>query len=191
MFSRLDAFHWRDYARMNQWIVRSSFPGVQMEFKDDWRDRAEMNKVWVFDRVVLADRSAAMLAWNFARFQRTAAAPFGLPGSVYWWSVIRNKVVQFAGIDPDAYAGTLSNHDLDGIRAGDPPVVTYISRQSWGRRMLIPEDHDRLVSELYRLRDLYGYEVHVVEADKMTRRDQIRLAARTTVRVYLAINLSH
>lgn len=193
--SRLDAFHWRDYAGMNQWVAHASFPSLQFEFKDDWNDRSHMGKVWVFDRVVLADRSAAMRAWNFARFQRTAAAPFALPGSANWWSPIRNKVVELAGMDPEANSGTLSGHipladeeasqdESESSLKSPPfnkPVITYISRQNWGRRMLIPADHKVLVEELYRLRDTYGYEVNVVDAEKMNRQQQVRLAARTTV----------
>ncbi|EFI27191.1 hypothetical protein CC1G_15016 [Coprinopsis cinerea okayama7 len=170
IFNNLDNFHWRDYASMNEWVLRSSFPSVTMEFKDDWIDRAEMARPFVFERVVLADRSAAMLSFNFARWQRTAASPFGLPGSVNWWMPIRNNVVQFAGLDPSVGGGTTST-----------PVITYISRQKWGRRMLLPEDHDRLVRALERLNREYGYEVNIVNAEDMSRQEQIRLAARTTI----------
>jgi hypothetical protein len=85
---------------------------------------------------------------------------------------IRNNVVQFAGLGKDAGAGTTYN-----------PVITYISRQEWGRRMLIPEHHERLVRELYKLRDERGYEVNIVRAETMSRVEQIQLAARTTVRI--------
>lgn len=159
---------------MNEWVIRSSFPSVIMEFKDDWRDRAEMGRPFVFDRVVLADRSAAMRSWNFARFQRTAAAPFGLPGSVNWWMTIRNLVIQYTGLDINTGGGTTNN-----------PVITYISRQEWGKRTLLQADHETLVSELYKLRDAHGYEVNVVSAEKMTRAEQIQLAARTTVSLFL------
>lgn len=172
-FNRLDNFHWRDYAAMNQWVVHSSFPGVTMEFIDDWRDRAEMDTAWVFDRVIITDRSAAMLSFNFARYQRTAAAPFALPGAANWWMAIRDNVVQFTGVDTSVGSGTSGT-----------PVITYISRQTWGRRMLIPEDHEKLVKELYKLRNTYGWEVNVIEAEKMTRVEQLRLAARTTVSTY-------
>ncbi|KAF8630885.1 hypothetical protein AX17_005243 [Amanita inopinata Kibby_2008] len=170
LFNHLDAFHWRDYSSMNEWVVRSSFPGVTMEFIDDWRDRAEMNTAWVFDRVVVADRSAAMLAYNYARYQRTAAVPFALPGAVNWWMAIRDNVVQFTGIDAMVGGGTMGM-----------PVITYISRQSWGRRMLVPEHHEKLVKELRKLRETYGWEVNVIEAEKLSRVEQIRLAARTTI----------
>ncbi|KAJ6557206.1 hypothetical protein DFH09DRAFT_922828 [Mycena vulgaris] len=170
LFNRLDAFHWRDYANMNQWVVRSSFPGLTMEFIDDWDDRTKMGVAFVFDRVVLADRSAAMRAYNFHRYQRTAAVPFALPGSVNWWQTIRNNVVQFAGMDIE-----------DGSSTTSKPVITYISRQTWGRRLLIKEDHEKLVRELYRRRDEHGWEVNIALMEKLSRADQIQLAVRTTI----------
>jgi hypothetical protein len=39
------------------------------------------------------------------------------------------------------------------------PVITYVSRQDWGRRMLIKEDHEGLVTELKKLEEKYGWEV--------------------------------
>jgi hypothetical protein len=87
---------------------------------------------------------------------------------------IRNNVVQFAGLDPEEGAGTRRR-----------PVITYISRQQWGRRMLIPADHEKLVWELRKLEAVYGYEVHIVVPEKMTRLEQLQLAARTTVRLCL------
>ena len=39
------------------------------------------------------------------------------------------------------------------------PVITYVSRQEWGRRMLTPEAHESLVTELEKLREKYGWEV--------------------------------
>lgn len=170
MFRHLDATHWRDYASLNQWIIRSNFPSIAMEFIDDWRERAELGATYVLDRVVLADRSGAMQSFNFARYQRSASAAFSLPGSASWWLTMRNNVIQYAGLSAAAGEGTTKR-----------PVITYISRQEWGRRMLIKEDHDRLVNELYKLRDNYGYEVNIVAAEKMSRVEQLRLAARTTV----------
>lgn len=61
------------------------------------------------------------------------------------------------------------------------PVITYISRQDWGRRMLKPESHESLVVELKKLEEKYGWEVNVVAMDKLTRDEQIRLAAKSTV----------
>lgn len=153
-----------------------------MEFKDDWLDRAEMEVAFVFDRVVVADRSAAMQGYNYQRYQRTAAVAFGLPGSANWWLPIRNHVIQFAGADPtfspniDAAAGR-----VEKAKPETRPVITYISRQTWGRRMLKPSAHDALVKELERIGQLHDYEVNVVVMDKMSRQEQLKLSARTTV----------
>ncbi|PCH45121.1 hypothetical protein WOLCODRAFT_106109 [Wolfiporia cocos MD-104 SS10] len=171
VFPHLDANNWRDYAAMNQWVLRSAFPSISMEFMNDWKERADMGRVFVLDRVVFADRAAAMHGENFLRTQRTAANPFALPGSVNWWSTVRNNVVGFAGL--------VEGGGAQG--AASKPVITYISRQDWGRRMLIPEHHDRLVQELYNLRDTYGYEVNVVSMDRLSRIEQFQLAGRTTI----------
>jgi hypothetical protein len=168
LFTHIDAHHWRDYADMNQLVLRTAFPSISMEFKTDWDERADMARPFVFDRVVVADRAAAMNGKSWQRTQRTASEPFALTGSAHWWSTIRNNVVRFAGSEPSR--GSM------GV-----PVITYISRQEWGRRMLIQADHDRLVRELYNLRDTYGYEVNVVNMDKLSRMEQLQLAAKTTV----------
>lgn len=163
---------------MNEWVLRSSFPSITMEFIDDWRDRAEMGKAVVYERVIVADRSASMISENFLRFQRSAANAFSIQASLSWWSPIRNNVVSFAGVNLTV-----------GNATNDTPVITYISRQGWGRRMLRPADHEKLVQELYKLRDKYGYEVNVVNLEKMSRVEQLRLAARTTVRLVIHISV--
>jgi hypothetical protein len=170
IFVHIDADHWRDYASMNQWVLRSSFPSIGLEFYADWEDRAATGRLFVFDRVVLADRSAAMHGFNYLRTQRTASETFALPGSFHWWNTIRNNVIHASGLRADTGEGTTSN-----------PVITYISRQEWGRRMLIQKDHEELVAELHKLRDNYGYEVNIVSMDKLSRKEQLQLAARTTV----------
>ncbi len=170
LFTRVDADHWRDYASMNQWVLRTVFPSISMEFSDDWKDRAAMGVPFVFDRVVFADRGASMNGENYLRTQRTASEPNALPGSPNWWTTFRDKVIQPTGLNASTGAGTRGH-----------PVITYISRQDWGRRMLIQSDHEKLVEELYKLRDEYGYEVNVGSMDKLSRLEQLQLAGRTTV----------
>lgn len=160
---------------MNQWVLLSTFPSITMEFMDDWWERGNTSQTFVFDRVLLADRAAAIHGHIFLRTQRTAGNAFALPGSVHWWQPIRNRVVNAAGLTEFSYADYTERL----------PVITYISRQGWGRRMLIQEHHERLVQELYQLRDDYGYEVNVVSMDKLTRAEQMVLAGRTTVSFHL------
>lgn len=174
LFTHLPASHWRDYASMNQWVLRTAFSSVGMEFNQDWTDRSSSGVPFVFDRIIIADRSASMIGDNFGRTQRTASEPQALPGSPHWWNMYRNNIIETSGLERDEASGTLGK-----------PVITYISRQGWGRRMLIQEDHERLVEELYKLRDMYGWEVNVVLMDKMSRAEQLRLSGRTTVRFLL------
>lgn len=170
LFSHLDADHWRDYAAMNQWVLRTTLPSSSMEFSHDWKDRAAMGVPFVFDRVLFTDRAAAINGANWLRTQRTASEAFALPGSPNWWSTVRNSVIEYTGLNASTVGGTRGR-----------PVITYISRQEWGRRMLIQQDHDKLVEELYKLRDQYGYEVNVVSMDKLSRVEQLSLAGRTTI----------
>jgi hypothetical protein len=157
---------------MNQWILCSAFPSLAIEYSDDWQDRAAMGRPIMSDRVILSDRSAAMYGNIFSRTGRTAPELTVLPGSAHWWSTMRASVIRVCGLDANV-VGDMAQKS----------VVTYVSRREWGRRMLIQEDYERLVEELYKLRDQYGCEVNVVSMDKLTRAKQIVLAARTTVHV--------
>lgn len=178
LFTRTD--DWRDYAKMNQYIVDSAFPSMPVENARDWQDRNETNQPYVFDRVVLSDRAAAMRGESFVATGRTASEAFALPSSRPWWSPIRANILEFAGLSRNTGSGTM-----------DRPVITYISRQDWGRRMLIPEDHDRLVAALHDLEARYGYEVNIVSMDKLSREEQLRLAGRTTVSLVCIVVCGH
>jgi hypothetical protein len=157
---------WRDYAAMNQLVTRGAFPSASVEFEEDWADRASMAHPFLLERAVLTDRAASTHSPNAVMTQRSNAELFKLPGSPYWWSTIRNNLIEFAGADS---------------QAPDSKVITYVSRQEWGRRMLLSQDHDRLVKALEGLREQYGYEVNIVSMDKLTRQEQFRLAGRTSV----------
>jgi hypothetical protein len=63
---------------------------------------------------------------------------------------------------------------------GKKPLVTYISRQS-SRRRLTPDSHADLVQALEEHSEKAGWELMVVEAEKLTKEEQLQLAARTTV----------
>ena len=166
MMSHVPAGNWRDYASMNQWVIRGSFPSVSLEFEEDWADRAAMTYPFLLERAVFADRAAAMHSPNFVLTQRYNAELFKLTGSPHWWSTIRNNLLELSG--GDSLKPTTK-------------VITYVSRQEWGRRMLLPDHHERLVKALEALRDQHGYEVNIVSMDKLTRQEQFQLAGRTTV----------
>jgi len=59
IFTHLDADHWRDYASMNQWVLRTAFPSISMEFSDDWKDLPQ----WGFpsSSIVSSSRTVPLL----------------------------------------------------------------------------------------------------------------------------------
>jgi len=153
---------------MNQYVTRGVFPSMVMEFEQDWKAWAlPPHNTLLYDRVVFADRAAATHGNMYKQTHRTAAEAMRLEAGPHWWTTIRAALTDFAGHKPDQHNQT--------------PVITYVSRQGWGRRMLRPADHEKLVAALYNLRMKHGYEVNVVSLEKMSRAEQIKLAARTTV----------
>ncbi|CAE6492007.1 unnamed protein product [Rhizoctonia solani] len=175
MFTHTPSSKWRDYAKLNQYILHATFPSCALAFEEDWVDRAETGKVHIFERVVFADRGAAMRGENFKASGRSASEVFVLPGSVNWWSPVRKNVLSFIGAPEEEISGA----GADGVLI--KPVITYVSRQGWGRRMLREKDHLGLVKALRELEAKHGYEVNIVKLDKMSRDEQIRLAGRTTI----------
>lgn len=216
------------------------------EYQNDWNDRIDTQRAFIFDRIVLADRAAAFRGPEFAKTWRTASEAVTLVASRYWWAPMRRNLLEFVGasgsagvkeIDLEEFGvgidefgdeiglsaleehepireeveekkvektshkkpGKLRNRhkqereqpvqrDVEPyqvVKRGDyapsNPVITYVSRQDWGRRMLRKRDHEQLVAELEALEKKYGWEVHIVAMDKLSRDDQIRLAARTTI----------
>ncbi|OCF34056.1 hypothetical protein I316_04403 [Kwoniella heveanensis BCC8398] len=177
MMPHVGAGKWNDYAKMNSFLSRAIFPSMSYEYMNDFLDRADTARAFVFERVVFADRAAAFRGPEFGKTWRTASEAVTLPASKYWWSPVRKNLLEFVG-------GGSGDIELSpgeiGLGMGKP-VITYVSRQEWGRRMLKKEGHDSLVKELKELEKKYGWEVNIVSMDKLTRDEQIRLAARTTI----------
>lgn len=149
MFTHSESEKWRDYSKMNTFLCKSIFPSMSYEFATEFQDRTDAGRPFLYDRVLFADRAAALRGPQFAQTWRTASEAMSLPGSAYWWSPVRKNLLEFVGV-PES---SLHPSDLE------TPVITYVSRQDWGRRMLIKEDHEKLVKELNNLHDKYGYEV--------------------------------
>ncbi|KZO90810.1 hypothetical protein CALVIDRAFT_489949 [Calocera viscosa TUFC12733] len=180
----VDTNAWRDYARMNQYVLFAALPSIQLLFHTDFVDMAEFERPYVLERVIMSDRSAAIRGSGWMPAQRLASQAFDLRGVDNWWEPVRNAVVRFATEDADTRVsvGNLPGPAVIGRKkASDKPVITYVSRQNWNTRSLRAEDHQTLVDALYRLRELHGYEVNVVTMDTLNRHQQIALAARTTI----------
>lgn len=224
LFPHTQAGKWNDYAKMNSFLSRAIFPAMSYEYQNDFLDRADTARAFLFERVVFADRAAAWRGPNFQETYRTASEAITLGASEFWWTPIRKNLLEFVGggmneaelvelqgisgvgmeedlpeEEPDIVALEEEEDELLGMKSeiaeaeqakkmaqhSGKPVITYVSRQGWGRRELKPADHEGLVKELKGLEEKYGWEVNIVSMDKISRDEQIRLSARTTVSLAL------
>jgi len=164
-----------------------------------------------FPLVLLADRSAAHRGEVCgSQTQRTAAEAWELMRRTDrlfdiraggWWEPVRSAVLRFAGfsvvsngiplggavqgalgvVDADKDKGEEGTEDM--LSMPEKVVIMYISRQSVYRRKLLVDDHAGLVIALTGLVDRKGssWELNVLEAEKMTKDDEVHVIGRTTV----------
>ena len=183
IFPHTAAGKWNDYAKMNSFLSRAIFPSMSYEYSNDFLDRTDTGRAFLFERVVFADRAAAFRGPEFQQTWRTASEAVTLHASRYWWAPLRRNLLEFVGgaggasltdeivgvgldeepnpseLDVEALeaeegaiaAEKEEEHPVDKWTHTGKPVITYVSRQTWGRRMLIKEDHDELVKELQAL----------------------------------------
>jgi hypothetical protein len=196
---------WRDKPGFNSYFMRAAFPSLTVETQADWDDRikptASLDRAWHFDSVLLADRSAAFKGRICGSVnQRTASEayePMWEQGKLKpgWWEPVRREVLRFSGVEDaildlgNRIEKRASENDklkkvgqetLSTPFEMDEAVITYISRQG-ARRHLIPEDHDELVEALSELSARRGYELNIIQAENLTKDEQLEIMARTTV----------
>ncbi|WVQ85943.1 hypothetical protein IAT38_008111 [Cryptococcus sp. DSM 104549] len=200
---------WRDHPRFNPTIMFTIFPSISILYPNDFEDIAKQThsgqpKAFVLDRALLADRSAAFRGeWTGPTARTVASAMHVGTTSRWWWEPIRRTVLRYSGVPESVIARNLEGYGAtdpvllagaDGTGAGagvsviEPlapqgtytPVITYISRQN-SRRRLTPESHEDLVNALEARAKKLGWELIVVEAEKMSKEEQFALAGRTTI----------
>jgi hypothetical protein len=181
------------------------FPNIALMFPNDMTDlkdvtRSEFRKkAFVFERAILVDRSAAFRGpWTAPTSRTVAGATHFGNASRWWWEPVRRQVLRFSGVEDDVL-----DRNLEGYGAVDPvkwekggvdegkytpiakpgkykPVVTYISRQN-SRRRLTKECHDDLVKALNEKQKKLGFELIIVEAERLTKEEQFAISGKTTV----------
>ncbi|KAK7008236.1 hypothetical protein R3P38DRAFT_3403195 [Favolaschia claudopus] len=115
-----------------------------------------------------------------------------------WWTPVRDRLFEFADAGHEDVKGlpkprVAAVHQVEernqvvlGGGSSELPtprsiVITYISRQSAGGRMLTRISHEELVSALEELAERKGWEFNVVQAEFLTHDEQLKLMARTTI----------
>ena len=211
IFANADAHGWRDRPGFNSYVFRSAFPHTTVEVLEDWDDRiiatsndAAARRAWHFDTVLFSDRSAsfkgALCGSQNQRIASEATEYMRQAGNLssLWWEPVRRGVLRFAGVDErtldvgvraralvDGGAKVGGGAGLEGHKAvsglsDKEVVISYISRQS-SRRHLLPDDHAALVKALSDMAEKHGWELNVVEAEKLSKEQQLAIAARSTV----------
>lgn len=197
----------RDGPGFNAYFFRSVFSSVTVETEFDWTDRIfttiDGDRAYHFDIVMIADRSAAFKGKLCGLINHRVAAeayePFWKNGRLQkeWWEPVRREFLRFAGVDKESMdlgieieKGWEEEREkaIRVLGAADQvpipkekTVITYISRQS-ARRHLIREDHQLLVASLQELTARKGYELIIIEAEKLSKDEQLAIMSRTTVR---------
>jgi hypothetical protein len=162
---------------------------------------------FLYQTVLLADRSASFRGQHCSVNARTVSEAVeatrkdledgpGTDKGRWWWEPVRRRVMRMAGVNEAVQDLSLwwygAEQDVkrlqDTLEGGKPTVViTYLSRQSAGRRKLIKADHELLVASLKDLvarknaEGVRPWHLEIVEAEHLSREEQVRLAARTTV----------
>jgi hypothetical protein len=164
-------------------------------------EQIHFSRAWHFPLVFVADRSAAFRGESCgSRTQRTASEAWEFVSgkeklNKRWWEAVRTNVTRFAGSEDVDSPPALSDNGWSDTP--DRIVITYISRQGGNRRALLVKDHKLLVLALTKLvarknaertsedGEVKGkeWELNVVQAETLTKDEQVRIAARTTVRL--------
>lgn len=192
-------------------ITTALFPNMALLYPQDWaalknQTISQQPKAYMLEQAILADRSASFYGEMTGPNSRTvASAVYVGTVSRWWWEPVRRQMLRYSGVSEDVIDRSREGygqvdilnlrhkygyHQGYGLPSGmhepelEPgeytPVVTYISRQN-SRRRLTPESHADLVQHLEALQKKIAFELHIVEAERMTKEEQIALAGKTTV----------
>ncbi|KAJ7666155.1 hypothetical protein DFH06DRAFT_1295308 [Mycena polygramma] len=149
-------------------LVKAAFPFLTVMYHEDWEDYHKMEVPFVFERLVVADRTAAR--HGAEEHEPIYAPPFKAGGSSeHWWEPIRR--------------GLATYFDVYGANA-PKKAVTYVQRQSHRHGLRLSDaDHTALVGALRKLERDYGYEVHIVSniGEEMSWSDRLRGIVRSSV----------
>ncbi|KZT55650.1 hypothetical protein CALCODRAFT_436943 [Calocera cornea HHB12733] len=204
IFIHTDEAGFTDGPGLDRFYLHAQWPHITPLYQPSWEAMASLmdnsNKAYRFPAALFIDRTGSFRGKYTEWTSRTPAGPwfagggdFGTGGvgrNQFWYESARRRVLSFVGVSKDV---------LDiGLRAMDPPLapprsdgledqyqVTYISRQRTNRR-LDDDDHWRLVRALRTMCQRHKWKFYLMVAEDMTKEEQMRVAAETTV--FLAVH---
>jgi hypothetical protein len=158
------------------YLAKAAFPHLSMQYLDDWNDYNQMEVPFVFERIVIADRSATEGA--IVMGQPIYSPAFSLEGgSSYWWEPVRITLAKYLG-----------EHE---IKPNAGRVVTYIHTQESQGAKLSDEDHKSITHALDKMGRTYGYEVHVVSAQTSQTDWTTRMTAIVKSSIIVSVHGNH
>ncbi|QRW23929.1 hypothetical protein RhiXN_10253 [Rhizoctonia solani] len=206
VFPHVEPKVWRDGPSFNQFFLHAVWPGIGMEFSDAWEDRVKLTRssdpsdpnnkaphAFLYEKVLLADRSASFRGAHCSINARTVSEAIEAtradledgPGDdkgKWWWEPLRRRILKISSVDQ-------AIQDIS-LRETDCPYHLHLSTNR-SHRKLIKEDHDGLVTVLKELVARKNalppspqnrrWRLEIVEAEHISREEQVRIAARTTV----------
>ncbi|KAF9071795.1 hypothetical protein BDP27DRAFT_1446016 [Rhodocollybia butyracea] len=173
MLPLVDEGQWRDQADINGLLLRAIHPSVSVETSDQWNDFIRLDRTVIFKRVAIVNRGAAHRHPDSARYNKMIAPAMGLDTPSTYWKPLQAKLTQ-------NLLGKPSDSHITQETAKSKPVVTYISRQKTGRR-LVDKDHEALIRSLSELQDEGFCEVEIPVMENMSVKEQIELVSRSTI----------
>ncbi|KAJ6614757.1 hypothetical protein B0H10DRAFT_2043945 [Mycena sp. CBHHK59/15] len=159
---------WRDKPSIDGPLMRAAFPDAAIEQAGYWNDLARLGTAVVFDRIMLVNRNTAHTHPFGGVWFKMIAGTMNVSAPADFWAPVRESV----------WRNTFGAR----VPAAARPLVTYISRQGGGRR-LEAQDHEALVAALDGLAAEGICDFRLAAMERMPLREQIELAARSTILV--------
>ncbi|TFK41786.1 hypothetical protein BDQ12DRAFT_663800 [Crucibulum laeve] len=175
----VDRGTWRDRAGVDGPLMRAAFPRASIEVSDYWADLRKLNTTVVFDRALIVSRDAAHKHPFGSVWFKMIAGTMNLTVPDNFWTPVQQSLVK-------NLIGHVPQVDDHGLVVAPPalgssrPIVTYISRQGGGRRLL-EKDHEGLVVALRQLEEEGLCDVRIAQMERLTLKEQIELVARSTI----------
>ncbi|KAJ2925006.1 hypothetical protein H1R20_g12078, partial [Candolleomyces eurysporus] len=175
---------WRDKAEISGPLMRLAFPGSTMEQAGQWKDWKKSGTTVVFERSMIVNRVSAHKSPLGSLWPKMISGTMNVTAPTGFWEPLRSALARnLFGYVPEVKSDgkPLVPPPFKG-NAGSRPIVTYISRQSTGRR-LTDESHQGLVAALRELEEEGICTVRIPILEHMSLRDQLAEVASSTILV--------
>ncbi|KDR80331.1 hypothetical protein GALMADRAFT_61700 [Galerina marginata CBS 339.88] len=157
------------------YLSKAALPQLTVQYLEDWEDYQKMEVPFVYERLVIADRTVASKA--APEDLPVYSTAFDLDASEHWWEPVRRNLAQYVGeyeVKPKA-----------------KKVVTYLHTQSQRGPKLSSDDHENLVKALEKMTNYQGYELHVVSTQTSETDWVDRMTAIVKSSVILSVHGDH